>query len=124
MNIRFSLFLFLVLSGCASQRAEIAYRARNELLGMPKTELLRCMGTPLRVEQIGNPEVLLYAGNTPDYSCPLVKMVGGSAVPRRCEVRFLLDNGIVGKVDYREPGGKMIGGGDQCTFLVEKCVKP
>lgn len=115
--------VFLLLSGCAAHRAEIAARAHNELPGMPKAELLRCMGPPTRQESVGEPEVLVWSGTTPDHSCPFAELAGDGATPRRCEVRIRLERGIVRDVDYHEPGGRPIGPGDQCTFLVEDCVK-
>lgn len=122
--IRIFPFIFLALAGCAAQRAEVAQRARTELVGMPREELLRCAGKPASEEQTRSGEILIYAGSTPDYSCPLKKWAGSEPPRRHCRARFTLERGRVAKVDYEDNSGKAIVTGDQCTFLVEHCVQP
>jgi hypothetical protein len=58
----FSIALFLSISGCVFQRAQIASRAQSELVGLSKKDLLSCAGVPLRQEQVDDFEFLTFAG--------------------------------------------------------------
>lgn len=42
--LTFSIALFLSISGCVFQRAQIASRAQSELVGTSKKDLLLCAG--------------------------------------------------------------------------------
>ncbi|MDD5033346.1 MAG: hypothetical protein PHE55_01195 [Methylococcaceae bacterium] len=122
MKTLYSILLLLAISGCAAHRAEIAQRARSELVGLSKTQLLQCMGPSQRQERSESGEILIFSGATPNYSCPL--RMGETEPPRRyCEAAFVLENGVVKTVGYREPNGNIITQADRCAFLVEKCVR-
>jgi hypothetical protein len=45
------------LGGCAFQRAEIAQDARAQMVGMPKEQVLACMGPPANKAAEGATEV-------------------------------------------------------------------
>ncbi len=47
-----------------------------------------------------------------------------SSQRRYCEVTFVLDNGVVKKVNYQGRTGGLISKGEQCAFVVENCVRP
>ena len=52
------------LGGCAFQRAEIAQDARAQMIGMPKEQVLACMGAPGNKAAEGKTEVWGYnSGN-------------------------------------------------------------
>jgi hypothetical protein len=119
----------VVLLGCAKfHRAEMAERARTELLGLSKKELLTCAGVPVRSQQVDDMEFLTYAGGSDSvgYFGGGVGSSGGGGVialnKRYCEVTFVLRNGIVEKVNYAGRTGGLLTKGEQCGFVVENCL--
>ncbi len=125
------LFVITAMSGCARlHRAEIAAQAQTEMIGMSKRDLYLCAGVPVRQAQIEGLEFLTYAGGGDSTgaavgtSTPSGVAVGAISTQRRyCEVTFVLDNGIVQKVNYQGRTGGWASQGEQCAFVVEKCVK-
>jgi hypothetical protein len=53
-------FLVAALAGCALQRAETASNARTAMVGMPKEDVLACMGVPASSGGEGGTEVWGY----------------------------------------------------------------
>jgi hypothetical protein len=49
------------LSGCAFQRAQIAQDAQANMIGMPKEQVLACMGPPVNKATEGKTEVWAYS---------------------------------------------------------------
>lgn len=64
MSMRMLLLVLLTLSAsaCAIQRAEVAARAQREMVGITKSSLLSCAGTPIRQERSEGLEFLTFAG--------------------------------------------------------------
>lgn len=114
------LLLAGLLAGCAFQRAEIASRAKSQMVGMSKKELLLCAGAPSRSERVDDLEVLTYSHE----GDRVVSLIGNHAIghARNCEVSFALLNGVVQRVDYRGRTGSLLTQGEQCAFVVEGCV--
>jgi len=133
-NMKVLLTILIVtaaLSGCARlHRAEVATQAQTEMIGMSKKDLYLCAGVPVRQAQIEGLEFLTYIGGGDSTGVG----VGTSASPglavgaisnqrRYCEVTFVLDNGVIQKVNYQGRTGGWASSGEQCAFVVEKCVK-
>jgi hypothetical protein len=126
--ILISLFL---LSGCASTkfgRADLAQRAKTEMIGMSKKDLLLCAGVPVRSQQVEDLEFLTYnsGGDSVGYAAGgSGSSTGGGAISlhkRYCEVTFALQNGVISKVSYAGRTGGLITEGEQCAFVLQNCV--
>jgi hypothetical protein len=120
----------LVLAGCALQRADIANRARTEMVGMSKKDLLMCAGEPLRKNKLDGIELLTYIGGSESVyggsviSAPQNSAVGfGKSVHLYCEATFAIKEGVVQKVSYQGRTGGQSSQGEQCAFIVGNCVK-
>jgi hypothetical protein len=126
-----SLVIAGLLAGCASTkfgRADLAERAKVELIGKSKKDILMCAGVPVRSEQAENMEFMTYysGGDSDAYIAGGAgSSAGGGAVSvkkRYCEVTFILRNGIVEKVNYAGRTGGLITEGEQCAFVLQNCL--
>jgi len=126
-----SLLIAALLAGCASTkfgRADLAERAKVELIGKSKKDILMCAGVPVRSEQAENMEFMTYysGGDSDAYVAGGAgSSAGGGAVSvkkRYCEVTFILSNGIVEKVNYAGRTGGLITEGEQCAFVLQNCL--
>lgn len=126
-----SIVLIISIAGCTFQRASLATRAQTELVGMAKKELLFCAGVPIRQERIDDLEFLTYSGGGDSVgvavatsTSPSTAMATGKRTRRYCEATFILKDGIVQKVNYQGRTGGLLTKGEQCSFIVENCLKP
>jgi hypothetical protein len=126
------LIIVLLLSGCALQRAEMAYRAKSEIIGMSKTDLLMCAGVPIRQEKVDDLEFLIYSGGKDIQGAEVATATGdsngatGVAVGNPyyyCEATFVLKDGTVQKVLYKSRRGGVFTKDEPCGFIVENCLK-
>ena len=104
----------ILLSGCVFQRAEMAYRAKSELIGMSKEDLLMCAGVPVKQEKVDNLEFLTYSGGGGDV---------GKILQYSCEATFILKDGIIKKINYRGRTGGPLTKDEQCASIIENCLK-
>ena len=109
------LLIVLLLSGCVFHRAEMASRATSELIGMSKEDLLICAGIPVKQERIDDLEFLTYSGGGGDV---------GKILDYSCEATFILKDGIIKKINYHGRTGGPLTKDEQCTFIIENCLKP
>lgn len=144
--------LCLLVAGCtATQRADDAELAQQAIVGMSRSDLLSCAGTPDRSREIVNGEILTYESlrqdrpidaHTPVFTNSTRSGVlsgtttgggfGASSTIERnirsdyCEASFTVINGTVTSVDYRSPGGFRIGGfgtrHSECADIVASCL--
>src|ERR1700751_1014814 len=115
------------LGGCAFQRAEIAQDARAQMVGMPKEQVLACMGPPANKAAEGAREVLGYnSGTGMTVTDASQGRFGGTAVSssRFCTVNIVFAGGQVSAVNYNGPTGGLLTAGEQCAYAVNSCVKP
>jgi len=120
-----------LLAGCAStkfSRADLAERAKVELIGKSKKDILICAGAPVRSQQAENMEFMTYysGGDSNAYVVGGAdSSTGGGAVSvkkRYCEVTFVLRDGMVEKVNYAGRTGGLITEGEQCAFVLQNCL--
>lgn len=104
------------LAGCAFERAEIAQRAQVTMVGLPKEQLLACMGPPINKAVEGKTEVWAYS------TSPTINMDRGSGSTRFCNINITIVGGTVSAVDYHGPTGGLISEGEQCAYAVGRCV--
>jgi len=127
-----TMLVSLLLSGCAGSkfhRAEVATKAKTELVGMSKKDLLSCAGVPVRSQQVEDMEFLTYVGGGDSIGYAgggAGSSAGGGLVAmhkRYCEVTFVFKAGKVEKVNYAGRTGGWATVGEQCAFVVENCLQ-
>jgi hypothetical protein len=118
--------LAAALGGCAFQRAEVAQTAQASMIGMPKEQVLACMGAPANKAAEGKTEVWGYnSGNGMTVTDASYGRFGGTAVSsnRFCNVNIVMTAGLVSAVNYTGPTGGLLTAGEQCAYAVNACVK-
>ena len=118
--------LCAALGGCAFQRAEVAQTAQASMIGMPKEQVLACMGAPANKATEGKTEVWGYSsGNGMTVTDASYGRFGGTAVSssRFCNVNIVMTEGLVSAVNYAGPTGGLLTAGEQCAYAVNACVK-
>jgi len=138
--------MLLLLAGCSFQRAQVAQDAQASMVGLPKEQILACMGPPQNKAAEGQTEVWSYASGN-GYSATVAtanvqtngqaQLVGnqisgsstssglGTAVSHRrfCTVNVVMTGGYVTAVNYQGPTGGLLTCGEQCAYAVEACTK-
>jgi len=110
------------------QRADVAMFAQTELVGLSKAEILACAGKPARTVSASDAESLVYIGGGDGAAAGNVKPgseAGTGSAPsgeKYCEVTFVLRRGYVEKVTYGGPNSGAFAQGEQCAFVVQKCL--
>lgn len=107
------LIILFTVAGCSNarrtERAELAARAKTELIGLSKTELLTCAGVPVRSTTEGDQEFMSYGASSYGW---------GSS----CVVTFVLKDGAVKTISYSGRTGRRSQNGEQCAYAVANCV--
>jgi outer membrane protein assembly factor BamE (lipoprotein component of BamABCDE complex) len=114
------------VSGCAIQRAQVAQEAQGSMVGMPKEQVLTCMGPPVNHATEGATEVWAYnSGNGMTSTSINGDRYGTTAVSssRFCNVNIVMTRGQVSAVNYTGPTGGLLTAGEQCAYAVERCTK-
>jgi hypothetical protein len=106
------------LCGCGSmQRAQIAQDAQANMIGMPKEQVLICMGPPANRATEGQTEVWAYnSGAT-------LTVSDGNGSTRFCNINITMSAGRVSDVSYHGPTGGLLSRGEQCAYAVDRCAK-
>jgi len=123
----------LMVAGCQFQRAHDAAEAQATMIGMPKEQVLQCMGSPASSATAGATEVWTYnSGNgwTDTFGTAHVSggtysatAVGSSISTKRfCKVDIVMTGGRVSRINYSGPTGGLLSGGEQCAYAVENCL--
>ncbi len=125
------LVIVTLLSGCANTkfgRADLAERAKVELIGNSKKDILMCAGVPVRSQQVENIEFMTYysGGDSDAYVAGGTGSSAGGGVvsvnKRYCEVTFVFKDGVVEKINYAGRTGGLITEGEQCAFVLQNCL--
>jgi len=119
--------LCAALGGCAIQRAQVAQEAQGSMIGMPKEQVLACMGPPINKAAEGATEVWVYnSGNGMTSTNISGSRYSATAVSssRFCNVNIVMNSGQVSAVNYTGPTGGLLTVGEQCAYAVERCTKP
>lgn len=115
-----SLLILLLLSGCAFTHARGAEDAKTELVGLPKSEILSCMGAPLNSAVSGDLEVLSYDGSRSAVGIGTGR--SGFLFGYSCRVSVVLVDGVVTRVNYSGRTGGLLTKGRACYPAVENCL--
>jgi hypothetical protein len=109
------LIILVTVAGCShsrrTERAELAQRAKTELVGLSKTELLTCAGVPVRSTTEGELEFMSYGASSYGW--------GGA-----CVVTFVLKDDAVETINYSGRTGRHSQNGEQCAYAVTNCLGP
>ena len=119
--------LSAALAGCAIQRAQVAQEAQGSMIGMPKEQVLACMGPPINKAAEGATEVWAYnSGNGMTSTNISGDRYGAAATSssRFCNVNIVMSPGQVTAVNYTGPAGGLLTAGEQCAYAFERCTKP
>ena len=98
------------------------------MVGMQRKDLLSCAGVPVRTATDGDIEFLTYGGGGDSTGAIIgvanssVGIAATTSKHRYCEVTFVLDKGIIQKVNYTGRTGGWASEGEQCAFVVQNCV--
>ncbi len=112
MRWHMALVVALLVASCSTiQRAELAERARTELLGLSKDNLLACAGVPDKHLATRDREYLTYVVERDDVS------------GRFCAATFVLKDSRVEAVAYRGQTGGLLTAGEQCGYVVQNCLE-
>jgi PBP1b-binding outer membrane lipoprotein LpoB len=107
------LIILVTVAGCSNsrrtERAELSQRAKTELVGLSKIELLTCAGVPVRSAAEGVLEFLSYGSSSYGW--------GGS-----CVVTFVLQDDAVKTISYSGRTGRRSQNGEQCAYAVANCL--
>src|SRR5689334_1588850 len=102
----------LLLTSCAIQRAHEAEQARTSMIGMPREQVLACMGAPDSRAAAGETEVWTYhTGDGTTNSFGHVSrsgFFGGTSVTRSCKVDVVMGAGQVSRIQYSGLTGGLI----------------
>ena len=126
-----SLALALILLGCSSAGTGYAERAQTELIGMRRTGLVSCAGSPSETKQENGAEILFYRASLDRTVAIDTLRTAGSPTPsdsmqtysRYCEARFTLVNGTVTAITMSGRSGA--GREDQsvCGTVLQRCLR-
>ena len=131
------------MAGCATQQTDRARSAQRALVGMSKSALMDCAGTPQSVRGEHPVEYLTYSsdprlsgtnygpssdlgsGDEPRYrgidqaaDIEVIDQIRSDY----CEARFTIVNDRVDRVDYRTLSGLSTRRYDQCYYIVSGCL--
>jgi len=113
MRLFFAMVWFVVLLGCApDDRPRVPVGTQREFVGMTRDQLIQCAGAPIRQLSTDGYEFLTYS-------------VGGAgtAVQAYCQPTFVLKDDVVESVNYQDRAGFPTAKGEQCTLMLENCVR-
>ena len=115
----------LAAAGCSVGRSNDAARARSELIGLSKPELLQCAGVPNRTMSDGNAFFMTYDNSQTGQSGITMPIIGGGinlVGDEYCRATFKLVDDRVASVSYAGNTGNILGSLAMCGFAVATCV--
>jgi hypothetical protein len=115
------------LAGCGLQRAQVASEAPTLMMGMPKEQVLACMGQPARKANEGPAEVWSYNSGDGSVDPMVVRSESFTGVPpsnqASCIVNITIAGGRVSKLSYLDPEGAPMKANTQCSYALQKCIQ-
>jgi len=134
--IKFGIVSLAAISvgACEIQRAEEASDAQVAMVGMPREQVLACMGAPANRVTVGDTEVWTYnSGNGRTDTLGVANAWGGwgsavgvgtsTSTSRYCKVSIVMNGDRVTRVNYTGPTGGLFTEGEQCAFAVQNCTQ-
>lgn len=124
----FAPLICVLLCGCAARDAEIANRARAELVGMADSDLRMCAGHPTSEDNIPGGRILMYehaAASSGLTVTPVIPVIGaqiGQPNGAYCRTQLKMVGGRVTEVSFA--GATDLWGGRDavCAPIVRNCL--
>ena len=126
-----------MLSACAIQRAKIAERAKTDMIGLTKSEILTCMGQPDSRRGGEDFEEWTYSRSDapgvgsfgsgrigPDSDNGIGNDTRTTARGRYCVATVSFRRDSVSSVRFSGTTGGIVTRDEQCAFLVSACTRP
>jgi outer membrane protein assembly factor BamE (lipoprotein component of BamABCDE complex) len=124
----------LVLANCMDgtlHRDALAAKAKRQMVGMSKEEVLACMGPPKKKAAEGTTEVWSYqVSDRSQTNTDNIKMNSFYTVKptthfkKFCIVNVVMKEGVVKKINYLGPAATTpFNENDQCGYAVAACVE-
>jgi hypothetical protein len=116
----------MVLCSCGPvdslQRAQLASDARQKMIGMPKEQVLACMGVPVRRATEGTTEVWMYTADSG--TVDVAASAGGASISQGyCDVSVVFTDGKIIRLNYSDHNDGMLTPGAQCAYAVRGCMQ-
>ena len=126
----------ILLSACALQRARIAERAKTDMIGLSKPEILDCMGQPdsrsggdgfeqWTYSRSDNPGIGDFGGAS-NSRAPNVGIGGETQTTARgryCVATVTFRRDSVSSIRFSGTTGGIVTRDEQCAFLVSACTR-
>jgi hypothetical protein len=97
------------------------------MVGLPREQVLACMGPPANKAAENDTEVWTYnsgSGTTKIETTYRRSASNSISSNRFCTVNVVMNKAQVTAVNYTGPTGGLLTAGEQCTYAVDACVKP
>ena len=125
--------LAVSLVGCAGSRADrtlSAKKAKDQMIGLSKAEVMSCAGVPARTAKAEGMEFLSYYSSIDSHSDVALKTdsrgrtVGtSSSTNSSCEVTVILVENKVQSINYKgNTGSGLLVRNHRCGVVVEGCI--
>lgn len=122
---------FLALVGCVGEGPEVDQLAQRGMIGLPKRNVLACLGNPAKRVSIGSTDIWTYPiGDLrveSPFPAPALDMASSAApgaATGACNVNVVMTNSVVSQVVYHSADGGPLPLGRQCLFAVRNCTAP
>lgn len=121
--IVFTAVSVLALCGCSMKPKPMPVDpVRAGIIGMPKKDVLACMGTPVKQDSTYPFEFLTYVPGA-DVPQESTGILGKLAPHSECKAVVVIDDGLVKDINYQDPEGYMLSEGGRCSIMFNKCSK-
>jgi hypothetical protein len=124
-----ALLLATLLGACATGEARTAGEARNQLVGLSRTDLMMCAGFPTKTEQVGpQHELMTYERDTKDgggvnLALPVIGGVSYTGQGGYCHATFEIVDGAVARLGYAGDNDQPGAPNATCAPLVRDCLR-
>ena len=118
------------LSALLLGAAEVDQVAQQAMIGLSKRAILACLGEPATRVRVGQgTQIWTYPNNWmrgygPQWALGLNPNLRPFAPFAPCEVKLVMTNARVSRIDYGAADGGSLPIGQECPFAVERCVDP
>ena len=95
------------------------------MIGLPKEQVLACMGPPANQASVGETEVWSYnSGNGQTNTLVSGNRFTASAITSQqfCTVNVVMTASKVSALNYTGPTGGLLTSGKQCAFAIQNCI--
>ncbi len=120
MKFILPVLLLVIVSGCASQRSDLA---RSTVPNLNRQTLIQCLGMPDSQQENGDQEIFTYSSTMTEAICPLKSLVGMKPPVHHCQAAFVLEGDKVRTINYRQQDDVKSQSASHCEYILENCGK-